>query len=48
MSDIDALYSYRKQQATDTLAEAERMLSGEFSARTIINHLVFMLRQSSA
>jgi uncharacterized protein (UPF0332 family) len=37
MTDKEALYRHRLEQAEETLLEAEKMLKGGFSSRSIIN-----------
>jgi len=44
MNDMDSLFSYRFQQAEDTLSEAEKMLTDDaYSARTIINRAYYSM-----
>ncbi len=44
MNDMDSLFSYRLQQAEDTLSEAEKMLADNgYSARTIINRAYYSM-----
>ena len=44
MNDMDSLFSYRLQQAEDTLSEAEKMLTDNaYSARTIINRAYYSM-----
>jgi uncharacterized protein (UPF0332 family) len=43
MSDINALFSYRREQALSTLQEAEKMVNGGFTPRTIINRSYYAM-----
>ena len=43
MTDSEALYSYRMDQAEETLAEAERMLAEGFSSRSITNRAYYAM-----
>jgi len=44
MNDMDSLFSYRLQQAEETLSEAEKMLADNvYSARTIINRAYYSM-----
>ncbi len=43
MTDKEALFSYRMQQAEETLAEAELMLQGQFAPRSIINRAYYAM-----
>lgn len=43
MTDKEALFSYRLQQAEETLAEAGKMTKGGFSGRSIINRTYYSL-----
>jgi len=44
MNDMERLFSYRIQQAEDTLSEAERMLvDNAYSARSIINRAYYSM-----
>ena len=41
MTDREQLFTYRLKQAEETLAEAEKMLAGDFSSRTIVNRAYY-------
>lgn len=41
MTDREQLFTYRLKQAEETLAEAEKMLAGDFSPRTIVNRAYY-------
>lgn len=41
MTDREQLFTYRLNQAEETLAEAEKMLAGDFSPRTIVNRAYY-------
>jgi uncharacterized protein (UPF0332 family) len=41
MTDLDALFSFRLEQARETLREAERMLQESFSARSVVNRAYY-------
>ena len=43
MTDNEALFTYRMQQAEETLREAEKMIQGGFSGRSIINRTYYAL-----
>lgn len=43
MTDKDVLFAYRLKQAEETLADAERMLQGNFSPRSIINRAYYSM-----
>jgi len=43
MTDSEALYQYRREQALTTLDEAQRMLEGEFSPRSIVNRAYYAM-----
>jgi uncharacterized protein len=43
MTDRETLYSYRLQQAEETLSEAKKMLEGGFSARSIVNRSYYSM-----
>lgn len=43
MTDLEALYIYRMQEAEETLNEAEVMLAGQFSPRTIVNRAYYSM-----
>lgn len=43
MTDREQLFRYRLEQAEETLAEAEKMLRGEFSNRTIVNRAYYAM-----
>ncbi len=43
MTDIETLFSYRLNQAQETLSEAKNMLEGNFSPRTIINRAYYSM-----
>ena len=43
MTDTESLYQYRMKQAEETLREAERMMEGGFSSRTIINRAYYAM-----
>lgn len=43
MSDREELFLYRLRQAEETLAEAEKMLTGGFSSRTIVNRAYYSM-----
>jgi uncharacterized protein (UPF0332 family) len=43
MTDLNSLYEYRIEQARKTLSEAEKMLNGGFSARSIINRAYYAM-----
>jgi uncharacterized protein (UPF0332 family) len=43
MNDQEALFTYRWNQAEETLAEARKMLEGGFSGRTIVNRAYYAL-----
>lgn len=40
MTDKEVLFTYRLQEAEETLSEAELMLNGAFSPRAIVNSRV--------
>lgn len=41
MTDREQLFTYRLKQAEETLAEAAKMLAGDFSSRTIVNRAYY-------
>jgi uncharacterized protein (UPF0332 family) len=41
MTDRETLFRYRLQEATDTLADAEQMLAGGVSPRSIVNRAYY-------
>jgi len=43
MTDKETLFSYRFQQAEETLSEAKKMLEGSFSPRSIINRSYYAM-----
>ena len=43
MTDTEALFRYRLQQAEETLIEAKKMADSEFSPRSIINRAYYSL-----
>jgi uncharacterized protein (UPF0332 family) len=43
MTDKEALFSYRLKQAEETLSDAEKMLEGDFSPRSIINRAYYAM-----
>ena len=43
MTDKDVLFAYRLKQAEETLTDAERMLQGNFSPRSIINRAYYSM-----
>lgn len=43
MTDKETLFVYRIQQAEETLQEAEKMLAGGFSGRSIVNRAYYSL-----
>jgi uncharacterized protein (UPF0332 family) len=43
MTDTEALYRYRREQARTTLAEAVRMLDEGFSCRSIVNRAYYAM-----
>lgn len=43
MSDKETLVAYRREQSLVTLAEAERMLEGGFSGRSIVNRAYYAM-----
>jgi len=43
MTDKEILFSYRFKQAEETLLDAERMLQGSFSARSITNRAYYSM-----
>jgi uncharacterized protein (UPF0332 family) len=43
MSDYEALFSYRIEQAESTLAEAVKMLASDFSPRSIVNRAYYSM-----
>jgi uncharacterized protein (UPF0332 family) len=43
MTDKEALFSYRIKQAEETLLDAERMLEGDFSPRSITNRAYYSM-----
>jgi len=43
MTDTEALFHYRLQQAEETLKEAKKMVDSEFSPRSIINRAYYSL-----
>ncbi len=43
MTDREQLFTYRLNQAEETLSEAEKMLAGGFSPRTIINRAYYAM-----
>ena len=42
MTDQEALFRYRLQQARETLADAEKMLQGQMSSRSIVNRAYYV------
>jgi len=42
MTDQEALFSYRLQQAKETLADAEKMLQAQMSPRSIVNRAYYV------
>lgn len=43
MTDKEALLAYRLKQAKETLSDAEKMLQGKFSQRSIINRAYYSM-----
>ena len=43
MTDKEALFAYRLKQAEETLLDAERMLQGSFSSRSITNRAYYSM-----
>lgn len=43
MTDREQLFRYRLEQPEETLVEAEKMLSGGFSNRTIVNRAYYAM-----
>ncbi len=43
MTDNEVLFTFRLKEAEETLAEAERMLQGEFSPRAIVNRAYYSM-----
>jgi uncharacterized protein (UPF0332 family) len=43
MTDKETLLRYRLAQATDTLADAERMLQGGFTPRSVVNRAYYAM-----
>lgn len=43
MTDKDALYAHRLKQAEETLLDAEKMLQGGFSPRSIVNRAYYAM-----
>lgn len=43
MTDKDALFTYRLQEAEETLSEAVRMLEEDFSPRAIVNRSYYAM-----
>lgn len=43
MTDKEALFTYRLKQAKETLLDAERMLQGSFSSRSITNRAYYSM-----
>jgi len=43
MTDKEALFTYRLKQAEETLLDAERMLQGTFSSRSITNRAYYSM-----
>jgi len=43
MTDKDVLFTYRLQEAEETLSEAEQMLGGTFSPRSIVNRAYYVM-----
>lgn len=43
MTEREALFQYRLRQAEETLREAERMIEGGFSARTVVNRAYYSM-----
>ena len=43
MTDKEALFTYRLKQAEETLLDAERMLQGSFSSRSITNRAYYSM-----
>lgn len=43
MTDKDILYAHRLKQAEETLLDAEKMLQGDFSPRSIINRAYYAM-----
>ncbi len=43
MTDTEALFHYRLQQAEETLIEAKKMADSKFSPRSIINRAYYSL-----
>ncbi len=43
MTDKEALFSYRLKQAEETLSDAEKMLDGNFSPRSITNRAYYSM-----
>jgi uncharacterized protein (UPF0332 family) len=43
MTDREALFTYRIKQADETLLDAERMLEGSFSSRSITNRAYYSM-----
>jgi uncharacterized protein (UPF0332 family) len=41
MTDREALFRYRLQEAEDTLADAEQMLAGGVSPRSVVNRAYY-------
>ncbi|MFH0976900.1 MAG: HEPN domain-containing protein [Spirochaetota bacterium] len=46
MSDIEILFQYRLQQASETLNDPERMLSDNYSPRSIVNRAYYVVYYS--
>jgi len=43
MTDMEALFFYRLRQAKETLEDAEKMLEGNFSPRSVINRAYYSI-----
>lgn len=43
MTDIEVLFNYRLREAEETLAEAEKMMSANFSTRAIANRAYYSM-----
>lgn len=43
MTDIEALFAYRFNQAEETLLDAERMIEGNFTPRAITNRAYYSI-----
>jgi uncharacterized protein (UPF0332 family) len=43
MTDLETLFVYRFKQAEETLLDAERMLQGNFSPRSITNRAYYSM-----